>query len=435
MSRDDYKLTITQAIEEMKQKQGDSFSYAKINLAELSRMTGVSRAKLRRLKENGFSFKPHGRTGKQYKDSVLTGYTEILEGCLRSEISNSSVCCDKLREAGYGGSVSTVKRFIQKHKDLLPAKRQLIAPQGNRGRRFTTAPGEAYQMDWGFVNVDDGTGGTYQAACFAMICHHCGERFVEFFPNAKQENLFIGILHGFACMGIPKYILTDNMRSVVIGRDTEGHPRWQKDYAVFMDTVGFQTKLCKPRHPFTKGKVERLVRFVKNNFLAFRTFSNITELNFEALGWCKRKNIEYNRSTAMVPENEHSQHCRTKTSDLSYNKETAAYLCPLRKISFDGFVNYEGRRFGVPYWYGGSVCRVHREDFKVLIYSEDLEQVLAEHDVTWSRRDSYCKDQYALEQPEEFPTVPVKERIYQIPSRELPTGFERFDFEEGLEDE
>ena len=78
---------------------------------------------------------------------------------------------------------------------------------------------------------------------------------------------------------------------------------------------------------------------------------------------------------------------------------------------------------------------MHREDFKILIYSEDLELVLAEHDVTWSRRDSYCKDQYALEQPEEFPTVPVKERIYQIPSRELPTGFERFDFEEGLEDE
>ena len=52
MSRDDYKLTITQAIEEMKHKQGDSFSYSKMNLAELSRMTGISRAKLRRLKDS-----------------------------------------------------------------------------------------------------------------------------------------------------------------------------------------------------------------------------------------------------------------------------------------------------------------------------------------------------------------------------------------------
>ncbi len=55
-----------------------------------------------------------------------------------------------------------------------------------------------------------------------------------------------------------------------------------------MDTVGFQTKLCKPKYPFTKGKVERWVRFVKNNFLAFRTFINIATLNLEVLDWCKR---------------------------------------------------------------------------------------------------------------------------------------------------
>ena len=27
------------------------------------------------------------------------------------------------------------------------------------------------------------------------------------------------------------------------------------------------------------------------------------------------------------------------------------YLCPIRCISFDGFVTYEGRRFGIPYSY------------------------------------------------------------------------------------
>ena len=59
------------------------------------------------------------------------------------------------------------------------------------------APGEAYQMDWGFVHVENESGGDYRAACFAMVCHHCGERYIEFFPNAKQENLFIGMLHGF----------------------------------------------------------------------------------------------------------------------------------------------------------------------------------------------------------------------------------------------
>ena len=138
-------------------------------------------------------------------------------------------------------------------------------------------------MDWGFTKVVDYDGSEYQVACFATICHHCGQRYVEFFPNAKQENLFISMIHGFAYMGIPRYILTDNMKSVVLHRDFEGNPVWQKDYEAFMKNVGFRTKHCKPRHPFTKGKMERLVRFVKENFLVGRVFWNITDLNRAAL--------------------------------------------------------------------------------------------------------------------------------------------------------
>ncbi len=45
------------------------------------------------------------------------------------------------------------------------------------------------------------------------------------------------------------------MKSVVIRRYDEGHPIWQKDYELFMGNLGFNTKLCKPRQPFTKGSV------------------------------------------------------------------------------------------------------------------------------------------------------------------------------------
>jgi len=244
---------IAQVLEEMKSAQGENFSYTKVNLAELQRLTGLSRQRLRTLKQHNFQELPHGNTGKIPSSSVLDGYTATLDNLLKKEISNSSVCLSRLQEKGYRGSQSTIKRYIYAHKDLIPAKRKLIAPQGNRGRRYQTGPGEAYQMDWGFVIVTTDNGAVYKAACFAMICHHCGMRFVEFFPNAKQENIFIGMLNAFVFMGIPSFVLTDNMKSVVIKRDIEGHPIWQKDYESFMKTVGFRTKLCRPRHPYTKG--------------------------------------------------------------------------------------------------------------------------------------------------------------------------------------
>ena len=174
---------ITQAIEEMKVEQGSKFSLQNINLAELERRTGVSRSRLRRLKENNFSFTPRAHAAK--KDTIITPYAPYINKLLNQGITNSVICFNRLQDLGFTGSLTTVKRYIQMHKDLVPAKRQLTVSQSSRGKRYITEPGEAYQMDWGFTKVVDYTGHVFQAACFAIICHHCGQRYVEFFPNAK----------------------------------------------------------------------------------------------------------------------------------------------------------------------------------------------------------------------------------------------------------
>ena len=338
-----------------------------------------------------------------------------------------------MQNNGYSGSLTTVKRYIASHRYLVPAKRQIATPQGNRGRRFTTEPGEAFQMDWGFVKAEDHDGQESTVACFAMICHHCGTMFTEFFTNARQESLFIGILHGFRYMGIPAHVLTDNMKSVVDHRDLEGYPVWNKDYEAFMRTVGFQTKLCKPRHPFTKGKVERLIRYVKENFLAGRSFWNVTHMNREAKDWYTRKNYSFHKSVYGVPQDTHFSICAEKLGVLEETLDIRHYLCPLRKISFDGFVNYEDRRFGVPGSYIEPTARVMRDEDRLYIYSTDLSRLLTTHEVTWGRQDSFCEGQYVnnTTQPEEFPTVPVQSRITILKPLPLDLSFEKFNFDKG----
>jgi len=418
--------SIAQAIEEMKTEQGESFSLDSINLAELERRTGISRSRLRTLKKNGF--KDIRKPGSGVRTTKLSRYEGLIDDLLRGGVQNSTVVLDRLRDVGYDGGITAVKEYISAHRDLLPAKRTVVAPQGNRGRRYATPPGEVYQMDWGFTDVVDPFGQTSRVACFAMICHSCGECYIEFFPSAKQENLFIGMIHAFACMEVPQYVLTDNMKSVVIRRDSMGNPIWQKDYAAFMDAVGFETKLCLPRHPFTKGKVERLIRFVKDNFLVDRVFGTITDLNRQAIDWCDRHNGAYHRATDCVPQQRHGQICSRNLSLLPETDEVRMYLCPLRRISFDGFINYEGRRFGVPCSYPGKTARVSRDGDTLYVYSADLTAVLTTHNVTWSRRDSFCEDQYEL-MPEEQPTMPVKTQLRQLPERTDSLSFEKFNFD------
>ncbi len=131
-----FASSIAQAIEEMKAEQGDGFSLDRINLAELERRSGVSRGKLRRLKRNGFQDLPRRSKGRKHAAAKPRGYTGIIDSLLRQDIKNSSVIRDRLRQAGFDGGATIAKEYIASHKHLIPAKRQQIAPQGNRGRRY-----------------------------------------------------------------------------------------------------------------------------------------------------------------------------------------------------------------------------------------------------------------------------------------------------------
>jgi len=87
----DLQEIITHAIEEIKNELGDNFDLQKINLAELSRRTNISRSKLRRLKKNGFKVMPHGNTGKTADETILSGYTGVIDDLLRHGVTNSGL--------------------------------------------------------------------------------------------------------------------------------------------------------------------------------------------------------------------------------------------------------------------------------------------------------------------------------------------------------
>ena len=104
INNNDLQDILTQTLEDMKLEQGENFNLEKINLAELERRTGISRAKLRRYKENGFVIKPHGRIGKKADVTVLTGYTGVIDTLLKNNVTNAVVCYDRICELGYSGS-------------------------------------------------------------------------------------------------------------------------------------------------------------------------------------------------------------------------------------------------------------------------------------------------------------------------------------------
>lgn len=77
---------------EMEKIHSEFSSIDEVNLAELGRRTGLSRSKLRRLKANGLN--------GQKKERILDGYSSVQDTLLKSGVSNSTVCLERLQAMG-----------------------------------------------------------------------------------------------------------------------------------------------------------------------------------------------------------------------------------------------------------------------------------------------------------------------------------------------
>jgi len=413
--------SITKALEEMKTEGCLCKINGKINLSDVKRRTGLPRKTIKRLMDNGLELLPHGNSHKKGKRLISGSNEQLAVELLKQGVTNSSVIFSRLRESGYTGGLSTVKNFIKENQELVPAQRIILQKPQGKVRRYSTGPGKMYQMDWGFVDVVDTMGEVWKCACFAMVCHHCGFRFIEFFPNAKQESLFIGMLHAFMVMGVPEAVLTDNMASVSNRRDSNGNPIFNKEYDDFQRFVGFDTRLCKVKHPWTKGAVERLVLFVKGNFIQGRRFVNVNDLNTQALDWCMRENSRLQKGLGVTPSLVHG----TEPLIEPPPKECMmAYLAPSRTITLDGFVYYEGRRYGVPFSYKQKKARVMRRLDDVYILDNETFTVLEQYKADWSLKPHYSRYQFEPEMPEEHPTAEVKSVMRILPSENDFSGFD-----------
>lgn len=89
---------------------------------------------------------------------------------------------------------------------------------------------------------------------------------MEFVEQQDLSTLLGCHLRAFAALGgVPKTILYDNMKTVVLrrqGETVEYHPRLL-DFALL---AGFVPRSCRPYRAQTKGRVERAIGYLRQHF-------------------------------------------------------------------------------------------------------------------------------------------------------------------------
>ena len=87
--------------------------------------------------------------------------------------------------------------------------------------------------------------------------------------------------------GKPRKIIYDQDK-VLLVRENLGDLILTRTFRAFVNEQHFQPVFCRPADPESKGKVENVVKYVKRNFLAGRTFHSPEILNTEVVQWLEK---------------------------------------------------------------------------------------------------------------------------------------------------
>ncbi len=310
----------------------------KPNFSALAREYGVDRRTVKKYYE-GYEGKPKTKNKTSKLDKF---YNEIKE-----KLSIKGVTVKAAYEffvsKGYDiGTYSNFNKYV-KRKELKPIKKVKAHP------RYETLEGEQAQVDWKEeIKLTSKYGEEFVVNVFNFKLGYSRYCYFELRENKTQQDLFECLINAFKRIGgVPKTILFDNMKTVV---DIEnGRRKINNKMKAFADDFNFKIELCKPRHSFTKGKVESANKFIDWIIPYNNEFKDIEDLRNIIKDINKKVNQSVNQTTSVSPI-------------LLFQKEKE-YLSPLPNINIiesylnfdhkvkvhkDSMIYYKGNRYSVP---------------------------------------------------------------------------------------
>ena len=212
------------------------------------------------------------------KELLITPYLFFVQETLKKYPTlAASRLFDMVRERGYQGGADHFRYLISLQRQK---------PEYESYLRLKTLPGEQAQVDWGHFGYVEIGKARRPLMAFVMVLSYSRKIFLRFYLNAKMHNFLSGHIAAFdAWSGVPRVILSDNLKSIVLERMGDAI-RFHPTYLQFSAHYHFEPRPVAVARGNEKGRVERSIRYIRDNFFAARKWTDVDDLNNQALEWC-----------------------------------------------------------------------------------------------------------------------------------------------------
>lgn len=242
--------------------------------------------------------------------------------------------------------------------------------------------GKQAQVDFGEYNMRTSQDKRVKVYFFTLVLSRSRYKYVWFTDRPFTAELAIQA-HELAfdfITGIPDEMVYDQDKVFMVS-ENHGDFILTSAFKAYTQGQSFTLHFCRKADPQSKGKVENVVKYVKQNFLYNRTYHNVETLNDEVINWLSRTaNALPHASTQKVPYDEWVieraflkpfQACNTPTASLS--------LYTVRK---DNTISYQGNFYSLPlgtYEGKGTQVALHIHEGYLIISEAASNQELTRH--------------------------------------------------------
>jgi hypothetical protein len=247
--------------------------------------------------------------------------------------------------------------------------------------------GKQAQVDFGEYNIRTSTGQRTKVYFFTMVLSRSRYKFVSFSDCPFTGELVVKA-HEKAFEffnGIPNEIVYDQ-DSIFIVNENKGDYLLTQTFNTYVRNRSINTYFCRKADPETKGKIENVVKYVKQNFLYNRSYYNLDTLNSEALAWLNRTaNKLIHGTTKLSPieqwaiEKEHL----LSFSPIALNISTEK-LYTVRK---DNTISYKSNFYSVPQgtWKSKNTKVNLRDENGIIVISDIDGNELCQHKKSYAK--------------------------------------------------
>jgi transposase len=277
------------------------------------------------------------------RKKLLTEYTSDIVSLMNKE--KSSVLIHEYLVSRYGLQVdyTTVSRFVKSLK-----KTEVYIP-------ILTPPGQEAQVDFGYIGRFLKEGKMVKVWGFCMVLSYSRKGFYCLVTDQSIATFVRchALAFEYFC-GVPQTVRLDNLKAGVITPNFY-EPVYQEEYARFLVYYGSSPIACRPRTPEHKGKVERGIGYLKDNFVKRYDDQNIDYYHLEGklAVWIEKVcNARKHGTTRKIPAEVFDIEERStliQLPALRYNYP----LIELRKVDSYGHIHHLYNFYSVPHYMAG----------------------------------------------------------------------------------